>query len=239
MKKHWYYEFMGQVIGPADAHEIRVLSYKGVISVDTMLRKGVDGKWVPADYVKGLFPLPPQTEQPASSKEQKIQDAPVDLTNVQPNHVINRKTNSESDESAILTPEERAELLLQFKHDMNKIQDVKDVDVKPALIIFAAVFVMVFVVSLISRISDPRTKISPEPTGRGFTTERIDPRTSGWSEQFGRSEEWVRETTDSADTEVEAHLKMNRALIMEGARFNVETGVWSRADYEEWTGESY
>ncbi len=61
---------MGDCIGPVDSKEIRELIKQGIISRDTLIRKGSGGKWVPADHVKGLFaPPPPIVEQVPTAKQ--------------------------------------------------------------------------------------------------------------------------------------------------------------------------
>jgi len=59
----WYYQIMGEVIGPLTANELRIhAQHHHCIYPDTLVRKGVEGQWVSADRVKGLL----DTEQPPS-----------------------------------------------------------------------------------------------------------------------------------------------------------------------------
>ena len=52
---------MGETIGPLNGSELRSHAASGRLAIDSNVRKGTDGQWVPASRVKGLFdkPLPP------------------------------------------------------------------------------------------------------------------------------------------------------------------------------------
>ena len=71
MASQWFYQAMGQQIGPVSAADLRNLAQRGTIAADTLVRKGPDGSWVPAQRVQGLFstaninpPSRPVTAQP-------------------------------------------------------------------------------------------------------------------------------------------------------------------------------
>ena len=51
----WYYQIMGETIGPVHAAMLRELAGNGVISLDTLVRRGANSDWVSASRVKGLF----------------------------------------------------------------------------------------------------------------------------------------------------------------------------------------
>lgn len=69
--KEWYFQVMGQELGPFSAAELKTKVDSGQIQSDTMVRRGVDGKWLFAERVKGLLPAkpepPPVTARPKSS----------------------------------------------------------------------------------------------------------------------------------------------------------------------------
>lgn len=58
MASEWYYQIMGESIGPVSGAELRKATRKGQIGPDTLVRKGAAGNWVPAWRVKGLFDAP-------------------------------------------------------------------------------------------------------------------------------------------------------------------------------------
>lgn len=60
MSAEWYYQVMGEVVGPMSASELKRLALAGEIRVDTLVRKGDEGNWVLAERVKGL---PTSTER--------------------------------------------------------------------------------------------------------------------------------------------------------------------------------
>jgi hypothetical protein len=56
MAASWYYQVMGEVVGPLTAAEVRQHVDKGRIVADTFVRKGDEGRWVWAEQVNGLLP---------------------------------------------------------------------------------------------------------------------------------------------------------------------------------------
>lgn len=54
--REWYFQVMGQELGPLSAAELKAKVEAGQIQPDTMIRRGVDGKWLFAERVKGLLP---------------------------------------------------------------------------------------------------------------------------------------------------------------------------------------
>lgn len=71
MPTDWYYQIMGEEIGPLTSDELRTHAQEHRISLDTLVRKGLQGRWVSADRVRGLLDSKqpknqlPQTTQPA------------------------------------------------------------------------------------------------------------------------------------------------------------------------------
>jgi len=58
MAREWYFEMMGQAIGPLNVAELKEKVSSGQIQSDTMVRKGSEGKWTFAERVKGLISTP-------------------------------------------------------------------------------------------------------------------------------------------------------------------------------------
>jgi hypothetical protein len=58
MSKQWYFQAMGVEIGPISPAELMDKVKCGQVQADTLVRSGPDGKWLPADRVKGLLPKP-------------------------------------------------------------------------------------------------------------------------------------------------------------------------------------
>ncbi|MDB5345857.1 MAG: hypothetical protein JWP89_4234 [Schlesneria sp.] len=56
--RDWYFQVMGQELGPFNAAELKSKVETGQIQRDTMVRRGVEGKWLFAERVKGLLPEP-------------------------------------------------------------------------------------------------------------------------------------------------------------------------------------
>jgi hypothetical protein len=48
-KREWYYQLMGEVVGPLSSEELRQHAADGQLSRDTLVRKGEDGPWVLPD----------------------------------------------------------------------------------------------------------------------------------------------------------------------------------------------
>jgi len=69
MAKVFYYQVMGEVIGPVSGTELRQKALDQTIAEDTVVRIGADGNWVAANRLKGLFdengkPIPHPARQP-------------------------------------------------------------------------------------------------------------------------------------------------------------------------------
>ncbi len=56
--RDWYFQVMGQELGPFTAQELKAKVETGQIQRDTLVRRGVEGKWLFAERVKGLLPEP-------------------------------------------------------------------------------------------------------------------------------------------------------------------------------------
>lgn len=65
MAAEWFYRSSDQKSEPVDSRELRRLAETGIVRPDTLVRKGVDGRWVRAERVRGLFQR--STPAPSSS----------------------------------------------------------------------------------------------------------------------------------------------------------------------------
>jgi hypothetical protein len=57
MASQWFYQVMGEQIGPISSAELRNLAQRGTVSCDTLVKNAPDGIWIPAISINGLFPL--------------------------------------------------------------------------------------------------------------------------------------------------------------------------------------
>lgn len=64
----WYFKLNGQERGPLSGEQLKHLARTGRITTDSLVRRGVQGEWVPAGRVRGLF---------ASSAESSSPDSPA------------------------------------------------------------------------------------------------------------------------------------------------------------------
>src|SRR4051812_48107780 len=69
MANEWFYQVMGVTEGPVSPSELRRLAQEGRIDSSTLIRKGVDGDWMYADRVKGLFEPGPAQPPPIPKGE--------------------------------------------------------------------------------------------------------------------------------------------------------------------------
>jgi hypothetical protein len=51
----WFYQIMGEEIGPVSSSQLTELADKGIVTIDTLVRKEQAGDWITADRLKGLF----------------------------------------------------------------------------------------------------------------------------------------------------------------------------------------
>lgn len=78
MATEWYYQLMGEEIGPISSTELRKHAQQNRIFSDTFVRKGSRGQWVLAERVKGLLkPVeftnkPPQLNQSKATSESSV-----------------------------------------------------------------------------------------------------------------------------------------------------------------------
>ncbi len=55
MASQWFYQVMGEPVGPISGAELETLAHRGAIQPDTPVRKSPMTEWVPAERVRGLF----------------------------------------------------------------------------------------------------------------------------------------------------------------------------------------
>ena len=68
----WYYQAMGEELGPVSWAELKELAETGFVTPKVLVRQGGDGRWVPASQVKGLFDggsQPAEAERPRAVSE--------------------------------------------------------------------------------------------------------------------------------------------------------------------------
>jgi hypothetical protein len=53
--REWFFQSMGQAVGPINGAELQAKAAAGAIDRESLVRKGADGKWVKAGKVQGLI----------------------------------------------------------------------------------------------------------------------------------------------------------------------------------------
>ena len=66
MASEWFYQVMGDEVGPISIAELRDLAKRGVISSDTLVKEAPDGGWILAERMQGLFPEPNVSSRPTT-----------------------------------------------------------------------------------------------------------------------------------------------------------------------------
>jgi len=77
MPAQWFYQMMGQVVGPVSADDLRKLARERTILRDTLIRKGEDGIWVTADKVRGLLDSVNEELRTAKTNQPPTPEAPA------------------------------------------------------------------------------------------------------------------------------------------------------------------
>lgn len=60
----WYYQVMGEEMGPVTASQLKEHARRGDLQPDAKVRRGTDGSWVTANKVRGLFETHHQQARP-------------------------------------------------------------------------------------------------------------------------------------------------------------------------------
>jgi hypothetical protein len=85
MASQWFYQAMGNEVGPITGSELQALTLRDVVSAFTLVRKAPDGDWVPANRVKGLFPASNETSsQSPATGSAPVEAQPPDLSRSAP-----------------------------------------------------------------------------------------------------------------------------------------------------------
>ncbi len=66
MSAQWYCQLDDVTSGPFTLEELQFLAERGRLSPEDRVREGVNGQWIPADSLAGVFRVPQQPEIPAS-----------------------------------------------------------------------------------------------------------------------------------------------------------------------------
>ncbi|MBU4271372.1 MAG: DUF4339 domain-containing protein [Planctomycetes bacterium] len=66
MSKGWYYQVMGEIIGPVSSAELRAAARAGIVCPGTFIRKGTTSDWISAMSVENLIE-PPKLQDGISS----------------------------------------------------------------------------------------------------------------------------------------------------------------------------
>ena len=100
MSTEWFYrDYEGQENGPISAADLKRLAQLGEINEKSMIKKSADGRWVPADKVKGLIIAdPPVSTSPGS-------DPPMPPTRRGGENVLQDSQYQQSNLGASLTEE--------------------------------------------------------------------------------------------------------------------------------------
>ena len=53
MASQWFYQVMGEQVGPISSAELRNLAQRRTISIETPIANTAKGPWLPAERVKG------------------------------------------------------------------------------------------------------------------------------------------------------------------------------------------
>ena len=69
MATQWFYKLMGDEVGPCSTREFMEKAANGVVRPDSLVRKDVDGQWVSAWRVKGLFDNKSDAAKPTAEVE--------------------------------------------------------------------------------------------------------------------------------------------------------------------------
>jgi hypothetical protein len=113
MASNWYFQSLGNVIGPISSTELRQRVAQGQIDANTMVAKDAPERWVRADRVTGLIGPPGSHE--GSSREATAADSSADLSTPAPMlsgiHVMPapvRKSEGKVFEYKVLTAKDKA-----------------------------------------------------------------------------------------------------------------------------------
>ena len=82
----WFYQTMGEIFGPLSPAQLKAATDGGLVTQDTLVRKGTHGEWVAASHVRGLFGSSERDEQRDNDhpviRPEPSQEMPVTSTQV-------------------------------------------------------------------------------------------------------------------------------------------------------------
>ena len=88
MAAEWYYKTAtNEEVGPFAPDDLKRLASEGRISSSTMVRKGMDGRWVPAKKVKGLVNGEPAKSTTTTTAAPLVRSTPPVLVSMEPEDV--------------------------------------------------------------------------------------------------------------------------------------------------------
>jgi hypothetical protein len=125
MASNWYFQSLGNVIGPISSTELRQRVSQGQIDANTMVAKDVPDRWVRADRVTGLIgpPGPHTSASPpapaADSSEDLSTPAPM-LSGIHVMPAPAKKSDGKIYEYKVLTPKDKA---LAGKFDAERLEE--------------------------------------------------------------------------------------------------------------------
>lgn len=82
MASSWYFQSLGNVVGPISSTELRQRVAQGQIDANTMVAKDVPERWVRADRITGLVPQGPHVA--GSTQASSASDSATDLSTPAP-----------------------------------------------------------------------------------------------------------------------------------------------------------
>ena len=91
-ESRWYYEFMGEVLGPMKFEDLRLLAEQGNLRPENRVREGASGVWKPASAVSELF----KSERPAAEADADFE--------VSAPHWVSRPKDAETQQAAAPKP---------------------------------------------------------------------------------------------------------------------------------------
>jgi hypothetical protein len=93
----WYYEFLGEVLGPMTLEDLRLLAEKGTLRPDSRVREGARGAWKAASTVAELF-------KPAAATSSADTDADFEVSAP---HFVSRPASASTERAASAKPESK------------------------------------------------------------------------------------------------------------------------------------
>jgi hypothetical protein len=141
MASNWYFQSLGNVIGPISSVELRQRAAQGQIDANTMVAKDVPDRWVRADRVTGL--IGPPGPHDGARRQAPADDSAADLSspapmlsgiNISPPPV--RKPDAKIFEYKVLTPKDKA---LGGKLDAERLEEALNAYAREGWRVVAAV----------------------------------------------------------------------------------------------------